>query len=309
MSERDRQPGLAAPDPGAVAVVTGASSGIGTALATALARRGHPLLLVARREDRLRELADRLTAAHGVAAEVRVCDLTDRADRAALGAELAARRVGLLCANAGFATCGPLADADPDRERTEVELNVVATHELVLAVLPGMLARRSGALLLTGSTAGLQPVPTVATYAASKAFINTFAESLHVELRGTGVGCTLLAPGPTRTEFTGVAAVTHIEKHRWMAWADPDRVAADAVAGLERGARVVVPGVLGKAQAVVGRCTPRAALFPILRVAILPALRRPVRRLDRALPPRLERPLAGRLSGRPDQDPPVTPHR
>lgn len=266
---------LAAADPDAVAVVTGASAGIGAALAHELARRGHPLLLVARREERLRALAGTLAERYGVPVEVRPCDLTDRVARAGLVAELGRLRVALLCANAGFATCGPLRDADPARERAAVELNTVATHDLVLAVLPGMLARRSGALLLSGSTAGFQPVPTAATYAATKAFVNTLAESLHGELRGSGVTCTLLAPGPTRTELYEVADAGHIQRHRWMAWLAPARVAADAVAGLERGRRVVVPGPVAKAQAVAGRCTPRGALFRILEVAVLPALRRP----------------------------------
>lgn len=275
------------PDPKAVAVVTGASAGIGAALAAELARRGHPLLLVARRKQRLDELATTLADRYGVRVEVRPVDLTDRPARARLATELSRLRVAVLCANAGFATCGPLRDADPARERAAVELNTVATHELVLAVLPGMLARRSGALLLSGSTAGFQPVPTAATYAATKAFVNTLAESLHGELRGTGVTCTLLAPGPTRTEFYATADAEHIERHRWMAFLPPERVAADAVAGLERGRRVVVPGPVAKAQAVAGRYTPRAALFPILRAAVLPALRRPRGAADPTPPARL----------------------
>ena len=266
---------LAAADPEAVAVVTGASAGIGAALADELARRGHPLLLVARREERLRTLATTLAGRYGVRVEVRPCDLADRTARARLSTELSRLRVALLCANAGFATCGPLRDADLDRERAAVELNTVATHELVLAVLPGMLARRSGALLLSGSTAGFQPVPTAATYSATKAFVNTLAESLHGELRGTGVSCTLLAPGPTSTEFYEAAGAGHIERHRWMMFQTPQKVAADAVTGLEQGRRVVVPGAVAKAQAVAGRYTPRAALFPILKAAVLPALRRP----------------------------------
>lgn len=262
----------------AVAVVTGASAGIGAALAEVLAARGHDLLLVARRTDRLREIADRLHERHGVKVEPHGCDLADRAERSRLAKDLADRDVSVLCANAGFATCGPLRTNAPDRERAEIEVNAVALHDLTLAVLPGMLARRTGALLLTGSTAGFQPIPTAATYSATKAFVNTFAEALHVELRGTGVTCTLLAPGPVRTEFAAVADVPHIESHRWFAWGDPHRVAEQAIVAMERGRRVVVPGTLAKAQWMGGRHTPRSVLFPVLRGAILPFLRRPASR-------------------------------
>ncbi|MFD7324715.1 SDR family NAD(P)-dependent oxidoreductase [Streptomyces sp. NPDC059875] len=170
------------------AVVTGASSGIGAALAEGLAARGHSLILVARRQDRLDALAGQLTERYRVQAEVRPCDLGDREERAKLVAELAPRDIAVLCNNAGFATYGPLSTLAPERERLQVELDVMAVHEPTLAVLPGMLERRAGAILITGSTAGNQPGPNNTTYAASKAFANTFAESLHAELAGSGVG-------------------------------------------------------------------------------------------------------------------------
>jgi short-subunit dehydrogenase len=264
---------LPVPEPGALAVVTGASSGIGAALARGLAARGHPLLLVARRLDRLEKLAAELRERHGVEVEVRGCDLADRADRADLCADLGGRPVAVLCNNAGFPTCGPLADGDPAREAAEVEVNVVAVHELTLAVLPGMLARRSGTILVTGSTAGEQPVPTAATYAGTKAFANAFTQSLHGELRGTGVTCTLLLPGPVRTEFAQVGGIPGVEARRWFAWRSADRVAAAGLRGAGRGRRVVTPGLPAKAQAVLGRHTPRALLFPVLRAFFLPMLR------------------------------------
>ncbi|MEK8174750.1 SDR family NAD(P)-dependent oxidoreductase [Streptomyces sp. M19] len=129
------------------------------------------------------------------------CDLSDTDARQALADELATAPVAVFCANAGFPTCGSLAANDPVQEAAEIQVNVVALHQLTLAVLPGMLDRGRGRLLVTGSTAGRQPVPTAATYSATKAFANTFAESLHEELRGTGVTCTLLAPGPVTTRF------------------------------------------------------------------------------------------------------------
>jgi short-subunit dehydrogenase len=262
-----------APAPGTRAVVTGASSGIGEALARGLAARGHSLLLAARREDRLARLAGDLQDRHGVTVEIRPCDLCDRGERGALREELEARQVSVLCNNAGFTTCGPLHEGDPEREAQELEVNAVATQELTLAVLPGMLARNAGAILVTGSNAGEQPVPTAATYAATKAFANAFAQALHVELRRTGVSCTLLAPGPVKTEFTAVGGAPQIDEKRWIPFTSVERVAAEALDGMERGRRMVIPGFLAKAQAYGGRYTPRALLFPILRTTVLPMLR------------------------------------
>jgi short-subunit dehydrogenase len=257
---------------GPLAVVTGASSGIGVALARVLAGRGFVPMLVARRGDRLKRLATEIRDAHGVDAEIRECDLADRADRGHLAEELAAREVTVLCNNAGFPGCEPVVAADPRREAAQVEVNTVALHQLTLAVLPGMLARRAGAILVTGSTAGEQPVPTAATYAATKAFANVFAESLHGELRGTGVTCTLLAPGPVRTEFAQVGGIPGAERVRWFGWLSAERVADEAVRAMARGQRVVVPGPMAKLQAFAGRHSPRAVLF-LLRGVILPRLR------------------------------------
>jgi len=257
------------------AVVTGASSGIGAALAAELAARGHRLHLVARRTDRLVSLAREIRKRHQVEVEIRACDLSDRADRAALCSELSTMEIGILANNAGFTTCGPLAAGDALREAQEVEVNVVAVHELTLAVLPGMLARRSGRILITGSTAGMQPVPGAATYAATKAFANTFAESLHGELRGTGVSCTLLAPGPVRTEFMTVGGAEELEARRWFAWQTPDAVAEAGLRAAGRGWRVTVPGPMARLQGLSGRYLPHRLTFLLLRTVVLPRLRTP----------------------------------
>jgi hypothetical protein len=260
--------------PAGTAVVTGASSGIGRALATGLARRGHPLLLVARRAERLERLAQQLRVQYEVEVEVWPCDLADPGQRALLRGEIAGRRVAVLCDNAGFTTCGPLGEADHRRELQAVAVNVSAAHELVLAVLPGMLAQREGAILLTGSAAGVQPVPSAATYAATKAFVNSFSQALSTELRGTGVTCTLLAPGPVRTEFFAVGGVGRMEVlTRCFAWQSAERVAEDALVALERGRRLVIPGPVAKLQAFAGHHFPRPLLFPLLRSIFLPILR------------------------------------
>lgn len=257
------------PTPGAWAVVTGASAGIGEQLARQLAAAGHDVLLVARRLDRLESLAAEIRDASGVRTDVISCDLSDRADRETLVKDLPERKVSVLCNNAGFATFGDLKDADPIHERNEVEVNVNAVQDLTLAVLPQMIARRSGAILITGSTAGHQPFPGNATYAASKAFANTFAESLHAELAGTGVTCTLLAPGPVATEFNEVAQLgTGIDAALGLVSISAKNTAAQALSGLATGRRSVVPGLMSKLQTVGGRYTPRRVLLPVLhRVA------------------------------------------
>lgn len=256
---------LPTPDPHRRAVVTGASSGIGEALAAGLAKRGHSLIVVARREDRLRDLADRLNAEHGVTVEVLACDLADAESREKLAAELAGREISILCTNAGYATYGRLHELDAQHERDEVEVNVTAVHDLTLAVLPGMVARRSGAILVTGSTAGNQPSPHNATYAASKAFANTFAESLNGELAGTGVTCTLLAPGPVRTEFAETADLAKLEALPGFLWVTAEDAAELAIEGLSKGRRRVVPGLFAKAQTLGAAASPTALTNPILK--------------------------------------------
>ncbi|OAT69763.1 ketoacyl reductase [Mycobacteroides immunogenum] len=245
-------------------VVTGASSGIGREIARALAQRGHSLILVARRGDRLAQLAAELSGPT-VEIEARACDLTDHSQRATLCKELGERDIAALVNNAGVATYGPLSKADPGEERAEVELDVNAVHDLVLAVLPGMLERRTGALLLTGSTAGNQIGPNNATYSAAKAFVNSFAESLHYELKGTGVSCTLLAPGPVATEFAEVAALNSTVTEQDWIWTNPTAVARSTLRAMDRGQRRVVPGLIAKVQTLGAGLTPTIVVGPIIR--------------------------------------------
>lgn len=260
---------LPAPTPEARAVVTGASSGIGTALATELARRGHSLILVARRADVMDELAARLTERYGVQAEVRATDLSDRDARKPLVDELSERRISILCNNAGTATFGPVAELDPDGERAQVELNSVAVHDLTLAVLPGMVARGVGGILITGSAAGNMPIPHNATYAASKAFANTFCESLRHELQGTGVHVTLLAPGPVRTADPDTdtdpdeASIVDRMVPDFL-WMDGARTAELSLDGLGENKMRVVPGALGKTMSTAGQYSPRRIVAPIV---------------------------------------------
>ncbi len=252
---------LPAPTADNRAVVTGASSGIGTALAEELAKRGYSVILVARRGDLLTELAQRLSTTYGVTAEVRAIDLSDREQRAPLAAELAEREIAILCNNAGVATFGAVADLDADFERSVMELNAVAVHDLTLAVLPGMLAR-GGGILITGSAAGNMAIPNNATYAATKAFTNTFSESLRGELTGSGVHVTLLAPGPVRTDNPDQDEVgTKIPDFIWVSAAYTAKISIDALA---RNKMRVVPGLISKGMSVAGQYAPRALTAPIV---------------------------------------------
>ena len=252
---------LPAPTADNRAVVTGASSGIGTALAEELAKRGYSLILVARRGDLLDRLAQRLSSTYGVDAEVRAIDLSDRDQRAPLVQELTEREIAILCNNAGVATFGAVAELDAAFERSVMELNATAVHDLTLAVLPGMLAR-GGGILITGSAAGNMAIPNNASYAATKAFTNTFSESLRGELTGSGVHVTLLAPGPVRTDNPDQDEVgSKIPDFIWVSAAYTAKISIDALA---RNKMRVVPGLISKGMSVAGQYAPRALTAPIV---------------------------------------------
>lgn len=254
-----------APHPDARAVVTGASQGIGEALALDLAARGHHLIITARRGEVLTDLAQRITERHGVTVEVRAVDLADPAARDVLCEELAGRNISILCANAGTATFGPLAKLDPAGEKAQVQLNAIAVHDLCLAVLPGMLDRKAGGILISGSAAGNSPIPNNATYAATKAFANTFSESLRGEVKGAGVHVTLLAPGPVRTELPDPSEQSLVERLiPDFLWIDTEYTAKLSLDGLERNRMRIVPGVTSKAMSVASGYAPRAIVTPIV---------------------------------------------
>lgn len=258
---------IPAPSPDARAVVTGASQNIGKALATELAARGHHLIITARRAEVLGDLAAELTDKYRVTVDVRPVDLADPAQRAKLVDELATREISILCANAGTATFGPVSQLDPAGEQAQVQLNAVAVHDLTLAVLPGMVERKAGGILISGSAAGNSPIPNNATYAASKAFANTFSESLRGELRGSGVHVTLLAPGPVRAEMPDATDASLVDKlipdFLWISTEHTAKVSLDA---LWRNKMRVVPGVTSKAMSVASQYAPRAIVTPIVGV-------------------------------------------
>jgi uncharacterized protein len=254
-----------APSPDARAVVTGASQNIGAALATELAARGHSLIVTARRADVLTDLATRLTDKYQVTVEVRPVDLTDAAERTKLADELAVRTISILCANAGISTFGQVAALDPTAEKGVVQLNAVAVHDLTLAVLPGMIERRAGGILISGSAAGNSPIPHNATYSATKAFVNTFSESLRGELRDSGVHVTLLAPGPVRTKLPDPAETSIVDKLvPDFLWISTEHTARTSLNALARNKMRIVPGMTSKALSVASQYAPRAIVAPIV---------------------------------------------
>jgi short-subunit dehydrogenase len=247
--------------------VTGASSGIGADIARELAKRDLGVTLVARREDRLRALADEL-AGTGVRVEVVAADVADPDARAKMVDTI--NRLGLdvevLINNAGYGSGGPFVELDPKSEVAMVRVNCEAVVALTHEYLPKMIERGRGAVLNVGSTAGEQPLPRQATYSASKAFVNTFSDALHAEMHGTGVTVTSLRPGPVKTEFGDVAGIAdELFSAPDFTIKSSEDVAKAAVKGLEHGKRTVAPGVAAKAATIGGRVTPRTVLLPLLR--------------------------------------------
>lgn len=259
---------LPPPREAGTALVTGASSGIGTEIARALAARGYGVTLVARREDRLLELASELTAAHGVPAEVLPCDLgvTSERDRMAGELERLELDVDVLVNNAGFGYSGDFADAPRQRQLDMVALNCDAVVDLCGRYLPGMRSRSSGAVINIASTAAFQPLPGTATYAATKAFVLSFSEGISEELKGSGVTVTAVCPGPVRTEFGETAGVGNAEdKLPGVFWMTPDQIAESALTAADKGKRSVIPGPLNHAGSIAGRYSPRTLSLPLTK--------------------------------------------
>ncbi len=238
---------------GHTALVTGASSGIGAAIARTLARRGAAVVLVARRADALERLADELRQANQAAVTVRPADLADEAARASLGAELSG--VDILVNNAGLGVYGPFADASWDQTRLMLEVNVVALTHLTHLALPAMRRAGWGRILHVASTAAFQPVPLYAAYGATKAHILSFGVALNHELRGSGVTCTTLCPGVTDTEFFGVAGQT-MNSFQRASIMDSDTVAKVGVDAMLRRRPFIVAGRVNALSALGGRITP-----------------------------------------------------
>ena len=213
------------------ALITGASSGIGEQFARQLSARGHDLILVARREDRLRKLADELPGT----AHVVPCDLAREADQLHGRVSELGLDVDLLVNNAGFGTYGPFVDGDSARDADEIRVNCEALVTLTHAFLPAIVERDRGGVINICSTAGFQPIPYEAIYAATKAFALSFTEALSEELRGSGVRVLAVNPGPVPTEWQAVAG--HDDLPSVPGKIEADQVVAESLAAYDRGRR------------------------------------------------------------------------
>jgi short-subunit dehydrogenase len=247
-------------------LVTGASSGIGAEIAKLLAGRGHNLAIVARRRNRLEDLASELQDRHKISVTVFECDLGDAASRTEFIDAVATdgRALSGVANCAGFGTAGKFLELDVDRELNQLDVNVGALMHLTHALAPGMVQRKGGAILNIASLAAFQPIPTLAVYAATKAFVQSFSEALHEEWRGTGVSCTVLCPGPVETEWGSNAGADAVMSMGFMK-VSPQNVAKAAVEGMEHGSRSVVPGIAVQAASLVGRHAPRTITLPLQR--------------------------------------------
>lgn len=237
------------------ALVTGASSGIGEIMATMLADDGVATVLVARRGDRLRALADRFT---GV--EMLVADLTDPADLASVVERVADpdRPIDLVVNNAGFGSNGAFHELDPDRLDGEIDLNIAALTRISHAALGAMVPRRRGWLLNVSSIAGFQPAPRLAVYAATKAYVTSLTESLHEEVRGRDVHVTALCPGLTKTEFQSVSNTeSYADQFPDLAWTSPELVARTGLDAVVANRTLAVPGTQYQLMSAVTNVTPR----------------------------------------------------
>lgn len=270
---------LPKPSPTSTAVVTGASSGIGADIARELAARGHGVTLVARREDRLRELADELGTS--VRVEIVACDIADPDARGRLFDEIASRglTVDILVNNAGLGTIGATTKSTAAEEVAVVKVNVEALVDLTTRAVQQMVPRGRGAILNLGSTAGFHPFPGQATYAATKAFVHSYSEGVRAEIAGTGVTIATLCPGPVRTEFLQAAGMDErafadaFPKFMWMPSREVAKVGVDALDG-DRG--TVIAGLPSQLSTRLLQLLPKRVLLPVL------ARQHPGLRRDRA---------------------------
>lgn len=237
------------------ALVTGASSGIGEVLARRLAAASVPVVVVARRADRLRAIADEFD---GI--EVLVADLLTMKGQRAVVARISdeERPIELVVNNAGFGTNGDVHELDPERLADEIELNVAALTRLSQAALAAMVPRGRGWLLNVSSVASFQPAPGLAVYAATKAFVTSLSESLHEEVKEHGVHVTALCPGLTKTEFQSVSNTEgYADDFPSIAWTSPDQVVDEALSSVIANRTLAVPGNQYKVMTAVANVTPR----------------------------------------------------
>jgi short-subunit dehydrogenase len=244
-----------------VTLITGASSGIGAALAREFAAHGHETFLVARREDRLRTLADSIVAAGHPRPAFRAMDLArrDSGDRLAALLNQQGLEPAIVVNSAGFGMLGAASSLDRDRQLAMIDVNARALTDLSLRFLDSI-ERHRGGILNVGSVLGFMPGPGMAVYHATKAYVLSFTEALHQELKPRGIRVTVLCPGPIDTEF-GVRVEGRLSRRLGRS---PERVAREGYRGFVRGERVVVPGMGNRITSMLPRVLPRRLVFSII---------------------------------------------
>jgi short-subunit dehydrogenase len=250
--------------PRPIALITGASAGLGATFSRHLAAQGYDLILVARRAAALEQLAADLRGKHGISAEVVTADLTRDDDVDRVCALLASSdRLELLVNNAGFGTRGFFFEADAEQQDAMHRLHVIATERLTRAALPGLVARRRGGIINVASVAGFITGAGNISYCATKTWMVVFTEGLYLELKGMGspVAVQALCPGYTYTEFHDVLGVDRAQVMGKSWWMSADRVVAESLAGFKSGKLLVIPGLRYKMVAAFARFLPRSVLI------------------------------------------------
>jgi len=247
------------------ALITGASAGIGHEFARQLAPRARTLVLVARREERLNELRDELLSRNAqLNVHLRAVDLCNKTQIDELTGWLEQNKVEIdfLINNAGLGDYGSIATSDPERDDRIIQLNIAALTLLTRSLLPPMIATKCGAILNVSSSAGFLPIPGMAVYAATKAYVNSFSEALRAELRGTGLSVIALCPGPVHTEFGEMAKRPGREPERGpeFVYVSVEQVVRDALAAIEADRPLVIPGFMMKLGMFLVRLTPISIL-------------------------------------------------
>lgn len=250
-----------------LAIITGASSGIGRDLAELFARDGYDLLLVARRRDVLESIARSLSDRHRVSCEAFPADLSRRLEREHLAVRLRSvdDRIAALVNNAGIGVHGYFHQTDIERELELIELNIAALTQLTKLVLPGMLERGAGRIMNISSVAAFQPGPLMSVYYASKAYVQSFSEALSEEVSGTGVTVTAVCPGPTITDFQTRAGIHPDAPHVGAPPMTSRDVAEAAYRGVVAGKRVVVTGFRNKIVVFANRILSRQRMTKLVR--------------------------------------------
>ena len=256
---------LPSPAKDSYALITGASQGIGEAMARDLAKLGHNVILVARRQEVLQSLVDEFVGNYGIDALCWPANLTKEDAVDDVIAKMAEVNIHIIINSAGIASFGAFMDQAWQYETDQFHLNATAVHRLTRAALEQMLPRKSGAICNVGSAAGNVPIPYNATYVFTKAGVNAFTEALHYELKKTGVTCTLLAPGPVRDAVIADSEKSIVDKVvPDFLWTTYESCSEETLNAMAKNQRRVVPGPLSKAMNVVSQILPTPALAPLM---------------------------------------------